>query len=392
MTLLYLLEPAAPGPEWAPFAGARPIAELRVGAWLVRERWAGVLGELGGLEVAAILGTHCLDFCDTGSPPVMPPVPVEGPAIVAASWFAPSGLAVELAPDTRRLTHDDQTVAWIVPEGESWSGAEDVSGRAQPVDGLVLHGSFDLLTALEHLLVPDCADFLAEESDPIPDGVVIIGDPAEVVLLGASVEPGVIFDTRGGVIVLEAGVEVRAGTRLQGPLFVGAGTILLGGAIRHSAIGPQCRIHGEVSASVFMGFANKSHDGFLGHSVLGHWVNLGAGTITSNLKNTYGEIRLEIGEARLDTGRTNLGTLFGDHAKTAIGSLLPTGCVIGAGANLFGAPSAPKYVAPFAWGLGSERIDADRFVQVAARVMPRRGIEPSPDREASLRAMHRRLA
>ncbi|MDZ4675409.1 MAG: putative sugar nucleotidyl transferase [Gemmatimonadota bacterium] len=388
MSTLYLLEPASPGPEWAPFAGCRPVAELRAGVWLVRERWEGILG---GLETAAILGTHCLDFADTGSPQVAPPFPVEGPAIVAAAWFAPSELPTDLAPDTRRLTHEDHTVAWIIPAGEQWMGAEDSSGRAQPVDGFPLRGSHDLLAALEHLLVPDCADFLAETGDPIPDGSVVIGDPSDLVLLGAMIDPGVVFDTRGGVIVLEEGVEVRSGTRLQGPLFVAAGTVLAGGAIRHSAIGPQCRVHGEVSASVFLGFANKSHDGFLGHSVLGHWVNLGAGTITSNLKNTYGAIRLEVAGARLETGRTNLGTLFGDHAKTAIGTLLPTGCIVGAGANLFGSPSAPKYLAPFAWGLDGDRVDEERFVTLAGRVMPRRGIEMTPEREASLRSIHRRL-
>lgn len=387
MSVLYLLEPANPGPEWAPFAGARPVAELRAGAWLVRERWEGILG----METSAILGSHCLDFADTGSPGVAPPFPVEGPAIVAASWFAASDLPAELAPDTRRLTHDDRTVAWIIAEGETWSGAEDVSGRAQVVNGLPLLGTHDLLTALEHLLVPDCADFLAEPGDPVPDGCILIGDPADVVLLGAVVDPGVVFDTRGGVIVLEEGVEVRSGARLQGPLFVGAGTIVAGGTIRHSAIGPQCRVHGEISASVLLGFANKSHDGFLGHSVLGHWVNLGAGTITSNLKNTYGKIQLDIGGARVETGRTNLGTLFGDHAKTAIGTLMPTGAVVGVGANLFGAANAPKYAPPFSWGFGADRVDADRLVEVAGRVMPRRGVAMTAEREASLRAIHRRL-
>jgi UDP-N-acetylglucosamine diphosphorylase/glucosamine-1-phosphate N-acetyltransferase len=323
---------------------------------------------------------------------VAAPTPIEGPAIVAASWFAPSGVPVDLAPDTRRLTHDDVTVAWIVPEGASWGGAEDQSGRAQPIEGLLLHGAHDLITALEHLLPPDCADFLAEASDPIPDGIIVLGDPADLVILGATVEPSVVLDCRDGVIVLEDGVVVRAGSRLQGPLYVGAGSVILGGAIRHSAIGPQCRVHGEVSSSVFLGYANKSHDGFLGHSVLGHWVNLGAGTITSNLKNTYGPVRLDLPGARIETERLNLGTLFGDHAKTAIGTLLPTACVVGASANLFGAPVAPKYVPPFAWGDAGGHLDVEGFLRVAGRVMPRRGIEITPPREASLRAMHRRLA
>lgn len=389
MTTLYLLEPAEPGDAWAPFTGARPLAELRAGAWLIRERWAGVLG---GLEVAAILGTHVLEFDDTGSPPVAPPTPVEGPAIVAASWFAPAGTPVELAPETRRLVHDGATVAWIVPAGESWGGAEDRNGREQAVDGLALHGTYDLVTALEHFLVPDCADFLAEPGDPVPDGCIVLGDPGELVLLGATVEPGVVFDVRHGVVVLEDGVQVRSGTRLEGPLYVGAGTLLLGGQVRHSAIGPQCRVHGEVSASVFLGYANKSHDGFLGHSVLGHWVNLGAGTITSNLKNTYGEVRLDLPGGRIATGRTNLGSLLGDHAKTAIGTLLPTGCVVGAGASVFGGGAVPKHVAPLTWGEGDARLGADGLVTIASRVMPRRGIEFTASREASLRALHRRLS
>jgi len=389
MTTLYLLEPAEPGPTWIPFHGARPLAEARAGAWLIRERWSGVLG---GLEAEAILGTHALDFVDTGSPPVVPPFPVAGPAIIAASWFAPSGAPVELAPDTRRLVHEEVTVAWIVAEGETWAGAEDVTGRAQPVDGLLLHGAYDLVTALEHLLPPDCADFLTEASDPIPDGSIVLGDPTDVILLGAHVEPGVIFDVRQGVVVLEDGVVVRAGARLEGPLYVGAGSAILGGIIRQSVIGPQCRVHGEITSCIFLGYANKSHDGFVGHSVIGQWVNLGAGTITSNLKNTYGPIRLDLPDGRVDTGRMFLGTLFGDHVKTAIGTLLGTGTVLGAGAHLFGPGPVPRYVAPFAWGMTGERLAVDPFVTIAGRVMPRRQVELTAEREASLRALHRRLA
>jgi hypothetical protein len=136
---------------------------------------------------------------------------------------------------------------------------------------------------------------------------------------------------------------------------------------------------------VFLGYANKSHDGFVGHSVVGHWVNLGALTTTSNLKNTYGPVRLDIAGHRIETGRQNLGTLFGDHAKTAIGTMLATGTVVSAGANLFGPPTPPRYVPPFAWGGQDDaRLTADGFLRVAERVMPRRGIELTPERRRSL--------
>jgi UDP-N-acetylglucosamine diphosphorylase/glucosamine-1-phosphate N-acetyltransferase len=387
VTLLVCLEPDDPGPAWQPFAGARPIAELWAGAWRIRERWAGLMGA----EDAVVLGSHIAGFADVDSAPVRAPGPIRGPAVIARSDFAPIGLALELPAGVTRLTHEAATVAWIVREGATWAGPDE-QGRPLEVDGMPLLGAWDLVTALERLLPNDCAAVLAAGPDPVPDACLVLGDPGDVACFGAQVEPGVVFDVRHGVVVLEEGVQVRSGTRLEGPLFVGPGTIVLGGAIRHSAIGPRCRVHGEVSTSVMLGYSNKSHDGFVGHSVIGQWVNLGAGTITSNLKNTYGEVRLDLAGARLPTGRMNLGTLFGDHAKTAIGTLLSTGTVIGTGANVVGTP-VPRWVPPFAWGTeGGAFLDAEAFVRIAARILPRREVEVDGSIEASLRAIHARLA
>jgi hypothetical protein len=136
---------------------------------------------------------------------------------------------------------------------------------------------------------------------------------------------------------------------------------------------------------VFLGYANKAHDGFIGHSVVGRWVNLGAGTITSNLKNTYGAVRLEVAGTTIETGQQFLGSLLGDHAKTAIGTLLGTGTVVGAGANVFDAVRPPKYVAPFAWGGNSrERMSRDGFLKTVERVLPRRDVEVSDATRAVL--------
>ena len=387
MTLLVCLEPEDPGPAWQPFAGARPIAELWAGAWRIRDRWVGLVGADG----AIVMGSHVAGFADADSAPVCAPGPIKGPAVIARSDFAPIGLALELPAGVTRLTHQDATVAWIVREGATWNGPDE-RGRALEVDGLPLQGAWDLVTALERLLPSDCATVLAAGPDPVPDACLVLGDPGQVACFGAQVEPGVVFDVRHGVVVLEEGVEVRSGTRLEGPLFVGPGSFVLGGAIRQSAIGPRCRVHGEMSACVMLGYSNKSHDGFVGHSVIGQWVNLGAGTITSNLKNTYGEVRLDLAGARIPTGRINLGTLFGDHAKTAIGTLLSTGTVIGAGASVVGAP-VPRWVPPFAWGIeGGAFLDADAFLRMAGRILPRRQVDVAGPIEASLRAIHARLA
>ncbi len=257
--------------------------------------------------------------------------------------------------------------------------------------GIPLRGGWDLLAVLEQYLFPDTLAALDRGSDPIPSGTVVIGNQGAVSLRGTELEPGVVLDVRKGAVILERGVTVRSGTRIEGPCWLREGTVVGGGQLRHVSAGPHCRLHGELSTTVFTGYANKSHDGFVGHSVIGAWANLGAGTITSNLKNTYGPVRLDIGPSRFDTGRMLLGSLIGDHVKTAIGTLLPTGAVVGCGANLFGAVRAAKYTAPMAWGDSEESLAPDRFVAVAKRVMPRRDVTVDETTESALRAMYERV-
>jgi UDP-N-acetylglucosamine diphosphorylase / glucose-1-phosphate thymidylyltransferase / UDP-N-acetylgalactosamine diphosphorylase / glucosamine-1-phosphate N-acetyltransferase / galactosamine-1-phosphate N-acetyltransferase len=366
---LYLLDPD-PAPAWMPFAGVRPLSELRAGAHLVRERWETFIGT----EASGVFALpHLAGFPETGVPSVEARRPVAGPAVIGSSTFAPRGLAAPLPDAPARLTNAGITVGWAVPAGHTWTGPV-ANAQAVSVDGVLLRGVYDLVSALEHLLRDDLLKLLGD-SDPVPQGSIVLGDPAWIALREAAVEPGVVFDTRNGPVVLESGVEVRAGTRLEGPLWVGANTRVVGGPVRTSAIGPWSVVHGEISTTVLLGYANKTHDGFVGHSVLGRWVNLGAGTTTSNLKNTYGPIRLNIDGVSLETGHQFLGSLIGDHAKTSIGTLLDTGTVIGMGANVFGAVRAPKYVAPFAWGCATpERMSPDKFLAIVERVLPRRNV------------------
>ncbi|HYK83475.1 MAG TPA: putative sugar nucleotidyl transferase [Gemmatimonadales bacterium] len=366
---LYLLDPE-PAPQWAPFAGVRPLCELRAGAQLIRERWEAFVGT----EAAAIFALpHLAGFAEAGMPSVSARHAVTGPALIASSAFVPRGLAPALPAGAFRLTAGGVTVGWGVGPGGRWDGPQ-AHATALEVAGVVLHGVHDLIGALEPLL-DEQVRAVVSESDPVPAGSVVLGDPAALALHDATVEPGVVFDLRAGPVVLESGVAVRAGTRLEGPLWVGANARLLGGPIRVSAIGPRSHVRGEVSNCVFLGYANKAHDGFVGHSVIGRWVNLGAGTITSNLKNTYGPVRLDVAGTPIETGLQFLGSLIGDHAKTAIGTLLGTGTVIGAGANVFDAVRPPKYVPPFAWGAaGTARTSRTGFLEVAERMLPRRDV------------------
>jgi len=380
---LYLVDPD-PAPAWAPFAGVRPLCELRAGAHLVRERWESFVG----VEASAIFALpHLAGFPEPGVPPVEARRAVSGPAVIGSSTFAPRGLAPHLPDAPARLTHGGITVGWAVPPGGAWSGPLP-QAHAIEVEGMVLRGVHDLVPALELLLKEDLLGLLGE-SDPVPRAATVIGDPAWLSLREAAVEPGVVFDTTGGPVVLESGVEVKAGTRLEGPLWAGANTRLVGGPIRASSIGPWCIVRGEMATTTLLGYANKAHDGFVGSSVLGRWVNLGAGTITSNLKNTYGPVRLDVAGAAIETGHMFLGSLIGDHAKTAIGTLLGTGTVVGAGASVFNGVRAPKWVPPFSWGGdGSERLRRDGFVAIAERVLPRRNVAVDDAMRAYLERMY----
>jgi UDP-N-acetylglucosamine diphosphorylase / glucose-1-phosphate thymidylyltransferase / UDP-N-acetylgalactosamine diphosphorylase / glucosamine-1-phosphate N-acetyltransferase / galactosamine-1-phosphate N-acetyltransferase len=367
---LYLLDPD-PAPAWAPFAGSRPLCELRAGAHLIRERWEMFVGA----EATGIFALpHLAGFTEPGVPPVGPRRAVAGPVVIGSSTFAPCGLAPSLPEGGAfRLTNGGITVGWGAGPGGTWDGPQP-HATAVEVPGLVLHGVYDLLPALEHLLGDDTRALLGD-SDPVPAGSIVLGDPAAIAVHDAAVEPGVVFDVRNGPVVLESGAEVRSGARLEGPLWVGPNAHVLGGPIRASAIGPRVNARGELSNCVFLGYGNKAHDGFVGHSVIGRWANLGAGTITSNLKNTYGRVRLDVAGASLETGLQFLGSLIGDHAKTAIGTLLSTGTVIGTGASVFEGVRAPKYVPPFAWGGdGATRMTKEGFLKIAGRVLPRRDV------------------
>ena len=380
MTQLVLLEPQD-SIAWSPFLGVRPIAELRAGVWKIRERWEAALE----LETVAFSGAiQGFNEFDESRAPVE--LDAGRKIVVVRSDFVPLAQWAAGFDDSVALVHGGELVGWIMNQDE-----DPAKLPTAEVAGLWLRGAFDLVTALDKLAGPDCDAFLDRPSDPLPPQSIVLGDPSRIRILGAEVEPGVVFDVRHGAVVIEQGAEVRNGTRLEGPCYVGTGTRVVGGFIRASVFGPKCVVRGEVSNTVFNGYANKAHDGFVGHSVLGHWVNLGAGTTTSNLKNTYGEVKLTVNGSTVVTGRQFLGTLFGDHAKTAIGTMMPTGSVVGAGANVFG-PGGYKYVPPFSWGAaGTERVTEEGFLQVASRVLPRRAVEFTDQRREGLRGVYRRL-
>ncbi len=239
----------------------------------------------------------------------------------------------------------------------------------------MVHHVWDLINWNEESLVQD---FIHTRTclRPPKEGPYHLID-ADDICLGdqASIGPGAVLDASRGPICIAAGASIGANSVVQGPCYIGEyATIAPLSYIRAgTSIGPMCRVGGEISNSILQGHSNKAHEGYLGNSYLGEWVNFGAGTTTSNVKTTYGEISMRIGDKEFKTGRRSLGSIVGDHTKTAIGTRLTTGTYIGYCSMLAGSTSSPKFVPSFTFWTdkGTEQYRLDKAREVMAGLFSR---------------------
>jgi UDP-N-acetylglucosamine diphosphorylase / glucose-1-phosphate thymidylyltransferase / UDP-N-acetylgalactosamine diphosphorylase / glucosamine-1-phosphate N-acetyltransferase / galactosamine-1-phosphate N-acetyltransferase len=270
--------------------------------------------------------------------------------------------------------------------------------RKVPADDARLLGRpWEILDHCERNLAGDLAALAANIEAVAGDTsrcITTVGVAQVFAAPGATIHPHVVFDTSAGPVVIDAGATVRSMAVMVGPVYVGPGSIICNHAhIRAGTIiGPQCKVGGEVNASVFQGFANKAHSGYLGNSFVGEWVNLGADTVTSNLKNTYGPVRMQTDRSGnpQPTGRQFLGSVIGDHVKTAIGTRLLTGSCIHTGAMVAVSGFAPKCVDRFAFVTDEDHrpYTLDKFIEVARAVMERRGLRLDEAVVERIRQLH----
>lgn len=215
----------------------------------------------------------------------------------------------------------------------------------------------------------------------------VLGDALSVGY-GCNIGAYVTLDTRNGPIILQENVTVEPFSVLEGPVFVGAhSTIRAHSFLRDTAVGPVSKVGGEIQSSIVQGYSNKQHHGFLGHSYVGAWVNIGAGATTSNLKNTYGNVRLELPSGPVDTGIPFLGSLIGDHVKIGIQSTLTTGTAIGVGTIYARTVFSPKQIPSFVLVQenNTEVFRLEKALEVAQRMMARRNVSLTPEEKHVLR-------
>lgn len=373
-----------------PLTLTRPAFDLWCGATSLLDKQRRLLpaGEFGALvrpELADLcrqshpdLAVNDLDWLD------------RGPVVLVNSRWLPSPTSVQ-DWQTPRIGLVEDEIAYVIlprsakPQFEAGPVADlaDTWKATLPccqAGGAVIRYPWDLVEHNASELCRDAAVFQTGQRDWKTSSLSMIGSAERFITHPEiTIEPYVTVDTRHGPVIIDRGAVVHSFSRLEGPCYVGSESWIMGAKLRASTIGPSCRIGGEVEASIVQGFANKYHDGFLGHSYVGEWVNLGAGAQVSDLRNDYSLIKVIIGNERIATGLTKVGVFLGDHTKIGLGTLLNCGTAVGAFCNLL--PSGgllPVVVPSFCQvknGQITERQDLRQAFTTAATVLRRRGQE-----------------
>ncbi len=218
----------------------------------------------------------------------------------------------------------------------------------------------------------------SEEAVVYP-GARMVGEENILVGEGVVAKPGVVLDASSGPIVINDGATIMANALILGPAYVGRNSIVKAGAkiLEGTSIGDVCKVGGEVGKTVFGNWTNKQHDGYVGHSYLGEWVNIGAGANNSDLKNNYSAVRMWCAGMQRETGRQFLGFIMGDHTKVGIGALINSGTVVGFNCNIYGSEIPDRFVPSYSWGRGANmaEYDLEKAMLTAQIVMERREVK-----------------
>ena len=356
-----------------PFTYTRPTAMLRVGITTIGEKWQAMLGEANYsyLTVPYLKKKFPLHVRRVSN------LMVAG-HVIPTPQLAQQVLSLQLG---EALMVGEELIAFN-------GTAHDYDARhythvqfATDIPLIVKH----LYDIFEYNAVVMAQDFerltAGRESQPLSASNTIIGDPSRIFVEPDAYVEGAMLNTHEGPIYIGPRVEVMEGACIRGGFAACHDAKVRIGAKVYGAttLGPHCKIGGEVENSVFIGYSNKAHEGFLGDAVIGEWCNIGGGTTASNLKNDYGEIKLwNYASKRFErTGLQFCGLFMGDHSKIGVNGMINTATVLGVGVNIHGSGFPRNFVASFQEGsaaAGFKNVPLETFYTIAERVMARRNI------------------
>jgi UDP-N-acetylglucosamine diphosphorylase/glucosamine-1-phosphate N-acetyltransferase len=382
----------------APLTLTRPVFELRCGISLLREKITRHFPE-------SRLYLFCREYLAEMVREAMPEVPVKRPPVDNGLFINGRFILGEKipAPASQNMVwkkDGEVAAAWITGNrlatlAQIKDGIIPVSwfdGLAvEEIDGTFIRYPWDLVHHNPEQIRSDFAYFNrgGQILGKIYPNVTLLEEKNIYIGAGAKLKPGVVLDAEDGPIYIDEGATIMANACLQGPVFVGKkSSIKMGAKIYEgTSIGEVCKVGGEVEESIIHSHSNKQHEGFLGHAYLGQWVNIGADSNNSDLKNNYSTVKVYVNGEMVDSGLLFVGLIVGDHAKCGINTMFNTGTVVGAMSNVFGAGYPDKFIPSFTWG-GIEKMetyDLEKALEVARRVMARRKITLSPAQEKMLR-------
>lgn len=330
----------------------------------------------------------------------------QGPLLIVNGRWLPDRRLTPLDFVTHQAGFLDGNPAWVLLSAEdagslvssdpalaAWQLA--ATRPILPATGQWLEYPWDLVSSNARQLVRDFEDEGISQI-PVFEHVQVLGDPADVyVSTQALIDPYVVIDTRTGPVSIDRDAKIQSFTRIEGPCHIGRATQVFRALIRGgTTIGEHCRVGGEIEESILHCFVNKYHEGFLGHSYVCPWVNLGAMSCTSDLKNDYSSVKVPLQGAMVDTGLQKVGTFFGDHSKAAMDSMFNTGSSIGVMAMvLTGGRLLPRHVPSFStvmYGEPGPHSTLDASIETARLVMNRRGQTLTETAERLLRLLFHR--
>lgn len=369
-----------------PLTLIRPVADIRIGILTIREKWEKHLGQKTSTLTESYLREKY-------------PVVKEDDNIMINGSVCPDPVLIKEISRLKTgevLFKDDAIIAMHLQAVELESLDEEKMEDVRMVEtrssfikiihtwdifslnGKALESDFDLVTK-------------NRKSETLSKSNQIIGDRI-FIEKGAKVEC-CILNSSTGPIYIGKDAEIMEGSMIRGPFSLGEHSVVKMGAKIYgpTTIGPHCKVGGEINNSVFFGYSNKAHDGFMGNSVIGEWCNIGADTNTSNLKNTYENIKLwnYADQTFVETGLQFCGLIMGDHSKCGINTMFNTGSVVGVNSNIFGAGYQRNFIPSFSWGgtNGLKPYNVDHAVSVAKKVYQRRDIAFDAVEENILRSI-----
>ncbi len=361
-----------------PLTYTKPVAELRVGILKIKEKWENAFHEKSSYYTQPHLASlFPLSLTENNLFLLGGLLPSES-LIKAISELKEDSALIK---DGRILAATGSTLNAIKHPKEEINFKDDIQLIKRPWQIFELNGA-EIENDLKSLDKTSFSSTLEHTQ--------IIGDPSKIFIHESATVNAISLNTTAGSIYIGPNAEVMEGSVIRGPFALcNHSTVKMGAKMYgDSTVGPHCKVGGEIGNSVFQGFSNKGHDGYLGNSVIGEWCNLGADTNGSNLKNNYSNVKLwdYVTESAIDTELTFCGLIMGDHSKTGINTMLNTGTMVGVGSNIFGAHFPPKFIPSFSWGSGTDFMEHDfvKFCNTAEKVMARRGLPLSKENKSAL--------